>query len=107
MNKMTDFFRSKGFYIALGVGIFALVALLVAYNIRSNKKELSGKQAIDLNQPILSDADDEIKDSTDNNETVVTNADPKKDVAGETDAAKEAEVTSNNDKKSESGGIYL
>lgn len=102
MNKMADFFRSKGFYIALGVGIFALISLLVAYNYQSNKKELKGKQAIDLNQPILSDADDEIKDNT-NNETVVTNADPKKDVAGETDAAKEADVLSGSDKKNETG----
>lgn len=102
MNKMADFFRSKGFYIALGVGIFALVALMVAYNIRSNKKELGGKEAIDLNQPILSDADDEINDSTDNNDTVVANADPKKEVAGETDAAKDADVTSGSDKKTDS-----
>lgn len=101
MNKMADFFRSKGFYIALGVGIFALVALMVAYNIRSNKKELGGKQAIDLNQPILSDADDEINDNT-NNDAVVTNADPKKNTAGETDAVKETDVVSGNDKKTES-----
>ena len=85
MNKMADFFRSKGFYIALSVGIFALVALIVAYNYRTNKAELGGKQAIDLNQPVLSDADDE---------TVVTNTEPKKDVAGSTDATKEATVVS-------------
>lgn len=101
MNKMADFFRSKGFYIALGVGIFALISLLVAYNYQSNKKELTGKQAIDLNQPILSDADDEIDVDVDNNETVVTNANPKKDVAGETDAAKETDEVSEDDKKAE------
>ena len=100
MNKMADFFRSKGFYIALGVGIFALVALMVAYNVRSNRKELEGKQAIDLNQPILSDADEETKTDTDKKDTVVTNAEPKKEVAGETDAAKDATVVS--DKKENS-----
>ncbi|MBQ9198935.1 MAG: M23 family metallopeptidase [Lachnospiraceae bacterium] len=102
MNKIADFFRSKGFYIALGVGIFTLISLIVAYSYRSNKKELTGKQAIDLNQPILSDADEDIKDDTDNKETVVTNAEPKKEVAGETDAAKPADVvTEKKDEKKE------
>ena len=96
MNKMADFFRSKGFYIALSVGVFALIALIVAYNYRTNKEKLGGKQAIDLNQPVLSDADDGTDIKTDYN-SVATNAEPKKEVAGETDATKEAKVVS--DKK--------
>ncbi|MBQ9610749.1 MAG: peptidoglycan DD-metalloendopeptidase family protein [Lachnospiraceae bacterium] len=89
MNKMESFFRSKGFYIALGVGVVALIALITVYSYRSNREALTDKQAIDLDQPIISDNDEE---------SVVTNVEPKKndnDVAGSTDAAK-------NDKKNDS-----
>ena len=89
MNKMESFFRSKGFYIALGVGVVALIALITVYSYRSNREALTDKQAIDLDQPIIGDNDEE---------SVVTNVEPKKndnDVAGSTDAAK-------NDKKNDS-----
>ena len=92
MNKVENFFRSKGFYIALGVGIVALIALITVYSYRNNRETLADKQAIDLDQPIKSDADEK---------TVVTNVEPKKneDVAGTTDAADTIGTDNKSDKK--------
>ncbi|MBR1816087.1 MAG: peptidoglycan DD-metalloendopeptidase family protein [Lachnospiraceae bacterium] len=92
MNKMESFFRSKGFYIALGVGVVALIALITVYSYRSNREALTDKQAIDLDQPIISDNDEE---------SVVTNVEPKKNdnnVAGSTDASKDDKKTDSSDK---------
>lgn len=51
MKRFTDFLKSKGFYIALGVGVLAFAGLLAVYNYDSTKKEMLEEPAIDLNQP--------------------------------------------------------
>lgn len=51
MKRFTDFLKSKGFYIALGVGVLAFAGLLAVYNYDSTRKEMLEEPAIDLNQP--------------------------------------------------------
>ncbi len=87
MNKVWEIFRSKIFYVALGVGIVAFAGLVVAYNYKDAKKELSTGQAIDLNQPV----DEQIADNgdaKDNNEPVAQigklNEDSKQDKTNKT-----------------------
>lgn len=40
------------FYGALALGVIALVAVLVSYNVKSRKQELASQQNIDLNEPV-------------------------------------------------------
>ncbi|MDE6024381.1 MAG: peptidoglycan DD-metalloendopeptidase family protein [Lachnospiraceae bacterium] len=87
MNKVWEIFRSKIFYVALGVGVVAFASLVVAYNYKDAKKELSTGQAIDLNQPV----DEQIAGNTnadENNEPVAQigkiNEDSKKDKTNKT-----------------------
>lgn len=87
MNKFRGFLKTKGFYVALGTGIVAFVAMLVVYNYSVTNEEIDSKSAIDLNQPVESEESiddnglEQVKDEkiSDSN-----------DVAGATDADKEA-----------------
>lgn len=93
MKRFTDFFRSKGFYIALGTGVLAFVGLLALYNYDSTKKEMIDEQAIDLNQPAELDnageteekkADVELEEAVVDEEVAKTASDSA--IAGDTDA---------------------
>lgn len=111
MKRFTDFLKSKGFYIALGVGVLAFAGLLAVYNYDSTKKEMLEEPAIDLNQPAqLDDVPDAVTpelndDNTDAGQTAETaqnqdaatpvdsdGAIAESDTAGATDA-KEEEIT--------------
>ena len=108
MKRFTDFFKSKGFYIALGTGALAFVGLLALYNYNSTKKEMLGEQAIDLNQPAelddVSEADvaeldtnDEVKPDDKNvaeagSDSAVADTDKTEETAGDTDAESIADV---------------
>lgn len=87
MNKFRGFLRTKGFYVALGTGIVAFVAMLVVYNYSVTNEEIDSKSAIDLNQPV--ESEESIEDSgleqVQDEKTSDSN-----DVAGATDADKEA-----------------
>lgn len=61
MNKFRGFLRTKGFYVALGTGIVAFVAMLVVYNYSVTNEEIDSKSAIDLNQPV--ESEESIEDS--------------------------------------------
>ena len=61
MNKFRVFLRTKGFYVALGTGIVAFVAMLVVYNYSVTNEEIDSKSAIDLNQPV--ESEESIEDS--------------------------------------------
>lgn len=53
MNKLKSFFTTKGFYIALTVGVVAFAVLMGVYEYRSNEKKFLGNNAIDLNKPYV------------------------------------------------------
>lgn len=102
MKRITDFFRSKGFYIALGTGALAFVGLLALYNYDSTKKEMIDEQAIDLNQPAElddvsepEDIDTEVKLEEAPIDDEVTKTASDSAIAGDTDAEEmtEAAVT--------------
>lgn len=85
MNKFRGFLKTKGFYVALGTGIVAFVAMLVVYNYSVTNEEIDSKSAIDLNQPVESEEsiDDNGLEQVKDEKTSVSN-----DVAGATDADK-------------------
>lgn len=87
MNKFRGFLKTKGFYVALGTGIVAFVAMLVVYNYSVTNEEIDSKSAIDLNQPVESEEsiDDNGLEQVKDEKTSDSNA-----VAGATDADKEA-----------------
>lgn len=87
MNKFRGFLKTKGFYVALGTGIVAFVAMLVVYNYSVTNEEIDSKSAIDLNQPVESEEsiDDNGLEQVKDEKTSDSN-----DVAGATDADKEA-----------------
>ncbi len=112
MKRFTDFLKSKGFYIALGVGVLAFAGLLAVYNYDSTKKEMLEEPAIDLNQPAqLDDVPDAVTpelndDNTDAGQTAETaqnqdattpvdsdGAIAESDTAGDTDAKEEETTT--------------
>ncbi len=59
MKRFTEFLKSKGFYIALGTGILAFAGLMIMYNYKNTKEHLLNEQAIDLNQPVVKDDDED------------------------------------------------
>lgn len=70
MNKLKQFFSTKGFYIALCTGIFAFAALMVVQDYKAAKEDLNKEQAIDLNEPsdelVENDTDGNVADMADN-----------------------------------------
>ncbi len=112
MKRFTDFLKSKGFYIALGVGVLAFAGLLAVYNYDSTKKEMLEEPAIDLNQPAQLDdvpdtdipelnVDDTAAGQTAENEQNQDSVTPvesdaaiaESDTAGDTDAEEEETTT--------------
>ena len=59
MERIKNFFRQKGFYVALFTGMFAFMGLMVAYRYNSYKEEFQSKQEIDLNAPQTTDMTDD------------------------------------------------
>lgn len=50
MDRIKEFLRKKGFYIALGTGVLAVIGLMVVYNYNYYKDEIGGV-SVDLNAP--------------------------------------------------------
>jgi len=69
-NRLAEFFKGKGYYVLLFVGIIAIAAVaLIGSNLSSNQKD-KGENFVDLNEPDNSmAADDENNLQTDNNDT--------------------------------------
>lgn len=55
MKQVITFLKTKGFYIALGVGLVAFAGLMAMYDYKGGKDSTQNKQAIDLNQPVESE----------------------------------------------------
>ncbi len=86
MDRLKQFLRKKGFYIALGTGILAFAGLMVVYNYNQYKDEFGvGKSSVDLNAPI-EEQDDTRQPIEAKVEPPVTEASSADVVAGSTDA---------------------
>lgn len=57
MNKVWDFLKVKGFYIALGTGIVAFVALVAIYSYRDKTSINDNDSILDLNQAAVDSKD--------------------------------------------------
>lgn len=79
MKSFKDFLRSKGFYIALSIGIVAFAGMMIAYNYGATTNKLSKEPAIDLNQPIVEQKEDDTLDDYEaaGSNGVVSNKDTK------------------------------
>lgn len=82
MDRFKNFLNTKGFYVALCVGIFAIAILMVAGDFRDAKDKLSKEQSIDLNEP----ADD----------TTVAGGDKGKQVANNDEVNSDVQETNSN-----------
>lgn len=51
MDRFKNFLSSKGFYVALCVGIFAFAALMIAGEYRDSRDKMGKEQSVDLNEP--------------------------------------------------------
>jgi len=69
-NRLTEFFKDKGYYVLLFVGIIAIAAVaLIGSNLSSSQKD-KGEDFVDLNEP-----DDNMAAENDNNELQADNND--------------------------------
>jgi murein DD-endopeptidase MepM/ murein hydrolase activator NlpD len=50
MNKLKSFFTTRGFYIALTLGVVAFAVLMGVYEYRENSSKLLGETSVDLNK---------------------------------------------------------
>lgn len=96
MKRLTDFFKSKGFYIALGTGVLAFAGLLAVYSYDDTRKELLEEPAIDLNQPAELDdgsIDSEYEISAETgSDSVIADKSDGDETAGATDASEVKEI---------------
>ena len=80
MDRFKNFLSSKGFYVALCVGIFAFAALMIAGEYRDSREKLGKEQTVDLNEPSKEMVKND--DREDNNEVRTVVDDDKKDIEG-------------------------
>ncbi len=95
MNKFKDFLSSKGFYVALCVGVFAFAILMVANDYRKAGEKQSKEQAIDLNQPA-----ENVAQAEDTTEEITTEAEQ----IAASDDAQESEISSEETLETNSDG---
>lgn len=102
MNKFKDFFTTKGFYIALTIGVVAFAILTGVYEYRTNSDKFKSPE-VDLNQPYIEGSanGDAAKNINSSNEikAKVTTEEPKpetqlQDVAKENEPSEETPATS-------------
>lgn len=86
MDRIKEFLRKKGFYIALGTGVLAVVGLMVVYNYNYYREELGvGGASVDLNAP--EESQDDTEQAIDAKiEPPVTETNSADAIAGNTDA---------------------
>ncbi|MBE5945125.1 MAG: M23 family metallopeptidase [Lachnospiraceae bacterium] len=102
MRKLNGLFSSKGFYIAICAGIFAVAGIMIAMDIKNTKEGVKKENAVDLNQPVEDIADNSVaenikedvttEESTDTQLANASGAIPESQVVGDSDA--EASQTS-------------
>lgn len=105
MNKFKVFFKTKGFYIALTIGVVAFAVLTGVYEYRSNKEKFLGSPEVDLNQSYIEgsangDAAKNIDSSTNIKATPTTEA-PKVEEQTKGVAKEDGETKENADNKDE------
>lgn len=96
MDRFKEFLRTKGLYIALGVGVLAFVGLMVIYNYNTYKSEFGmDTQVVDLNTP--EETTEQVAETkVEAPEAAEANSDEA--VAGDTDAkTADGEQTENSD----------
>lgn len=95
MDRIKEFLRKKGFYIALGTGVLAVVGLMVVYNYNYYREELGvGGASVDLNAP--EESQDDTEQAIDAKiEPPVTETNSADAVAGNTDATVEDTAVGN------------
>lgn len=94
MRRMWNFFKDKGFYMALGIGLVAFATLLAVYNYTDIGNELTKERGIDLNQPVADNEDEKQKESVAANTNPVKKMDEEKN-NGEKKQATEEQVAEN------------
>jgi murein DD-endopeptidase MepM/ murein hydrolase activator NlpD len=97
MNRLKSFFTTRGFYIALTLGVVAFAVLMGVYEYRENSEKFLGENSIDLNKSYVEgtpavDSREEL-DVTSN--AAKNEAGTENSVAGNTDADKESTGVSN------------
>lgn len=95
MKNVWNFFKGKGFYIVLGVGLVAFITLVSVYSYKRNVNSLDKNKGVDLNQSVdvAGDGDADKADAAVNNQT---ENDSKKN--GQETASNEADSDAENHK---------
>lgn len=97
MKKITEFFKSKGYYVLLFVGIIAIAAVALIGSRLSSKLEDENKDYVDLNEPDNDiAAEDENNLRADNNDTSDQTAN-NENAGQEADATEESQQMADND----------
>lgn len=79
MKNVWNFFRGKGFYIVLGVGLVAFITLVSVYSYKRNVDSLDKNNGVNLNQSADADETDTSKEKTTENSIKAENNTEKKE----------------------------
>lgn len=79
MKNVWNFFRGKGFYIVLGVGLVAFITLVSVYSYKRNVDSLDKNNGVNLNQSADADEADTSKEKTTENSIKAENNTEKKE----------------------------
>lgn len=97
MDRIKEFFKTKGFYIALYTGVAAFATLLLLYNYSDKKNEVRREHAIDLNQNAINTTEENTVAKKVDSDGVIKKKSNKVDSKNEIKDAKiEQKSTSNN-----------
>ena len=97
MDRIKEFFKTKGFYIALYTGVAAFATLLLLYNYSDKKNEVRREHAIDLNQNAINTTEENTVAKKVDSDGVIKKNSNKVDSKNEIKDAKiEQKSTSNN-----------
>lgn len=93
-NKFTEFFKGKGYYVLLFVGVIAIAAVAVIGSQLSSDQNQEGENIVDLNEPddniAAEDEDTQLAENNPVSEGIVNNAsDSTTDIAANEDAGQE------------------
>jgi murein DD-endopeptidase MepM/ murein hydrolase activator NlpD len=99
-NKFTEFFKGKGYYVLLFVGVIAIAAVAVIGSQLSSDQNQEGENIVDLNEPddniAAEDEDTQLAENNPVSEGIVNNAnDSTTDIAANEDAGQD--MASNED----------
>jgi murein DD-endopeptidase MepM/ murein hydrolase activator NlpD len=114
MNRLKSFFTTRGFYIALTLGVVAFAVLMGVYEYRENSEKFLGENSVDLNKSYVEgtpavDTTEELdvtsnaaKNESGTTESVAGNTDAEKSETNE--AAGKADSAADTNKSSQAAG---